>query len=204
MCAALCALDTDICQQTQSGGQLSRALFQVGRCAADRQDSFAQLADVGVGLAGGHGEFVAELVHILLAGFKVQRSHGVCYKVRSIGEVHAARSGQIQHAGQDLGGLVGIVTGKCEVVQGVRCLCSGERCCAAHLFGLGRQRLNLVYRSAHRRSDLRHRRLKAHADSDRRGRQLGDLSSSGFDHTGDQLSCRHRHGAQTLIKTARI
>ena len=55
MGAALRALDTDIGQQTEGGGQLGGALFEVGRCAAHGQDGFAELGNVGVGLAGGHG-----------------------------------------------------------------------------------------------------------------------------------------------------
>ena len=115
--AALSALEAYVCQQAECCGQLGGAVLEVGSSAADRQDGLAQLGDVGVGFAGGHGQLVAEVVYIVLVGLDVQGGHRVRDEVRSIGEVHAACGSQIQHRGQHLGGFVGIVTGKGQIIQ---------------------------------------------------------------------------------------
>ena len=116
VCAALCALDADVCQQAQGGGELGGATLQVRGGAAHRQDGFAQLTDVCIRLAGCLGQFVAELVHIRLAGLEVQRGHSIGDQIGRIGQIHAARCGQVQDAGQHLGGLVCIVASKRQIV----------------------------------------------------------------------------------------
>ena len=72
MGTALRALDAHVCQQTQRSGQLGGAAFQVCGGAAHRQDGFTQLRNVGIGLAGRHGQLVAEVVHVLFVGLDVQ------------------------------------------------------------------------------------------------------------------------------------
>ena len=202
MCAALCALDADVCQQAQGGGELGGATLQVRGGAAHRQDGFTQLADVGVGFAGRLGQFVAELVHILLVGLEVQRGHSIGNQIGRISQIHAARCGQIQDAGQHLSSLVGIVASKRQIVQSVRCLCSSERCSAAHLLGLVRQALDLIHTHAHGGSHLGHRGLETHADTDRGLCQLCQFSGGSLCQPGDQIACGYRHCAQALVEAA--
>ena len=85
MGAALCAFQADICQQAQRRGQFRGAFLQIGSSAAHRQDGFAQLCHIGIRLTGGHGQFVAELIYILLGRFEPQRGHGVGDEVGRIG-----------------------------------------------------------------------------------------------------------------------
>ena len=200
--ATLCALDADVCQQAQSGGELGGAALQVRGSAAHRQDGFAQLTDVCIRLAGRFSQFVAELVHILLVGLEVQRGHSIGDQIGRIGQIHAARCGQVQDAGQHLGGLVGIVSSKRQIVQSVRCLCSSERCSAAHLLGLVRQALDLIHTHAHGGGHLGHRGLEAHADTDRSFCQLCQFSGGSLRQPGDQIARGHRHCAQALIEAA--
>lgn len=202
--AALCALDAYVGQQAEGGCQLCGAALQVGCGAADRQDGFTQLGNVGVCLTGSHSQFIAELVYVLLVGFDVQRSHGIGDQIRRIGQIHAACSSKVQHAGQDLGGLVCIVACQRQIIQRVRCLCSGELGSAAHLLGGVGQALDLIHGGAHRSRHLRHRCVKAHAYADRGLRQPCQLAASGFGKIRNQVSGGHRHGAYALGKAASV
>ena len=83
--ATLGALNAHVGQQAEGGGQFRSAALQVCGSAAHRQDGFAQLGNVGVRPAGSHGQLVAELVHVLLAGLDVQRGHGIGDKVGGVG-----------------------------------------------------------------------------------------------------------------------
>ena len=85
MGAALRTLDAHVRQQTQGRGQLGGAPLQVGCGAAHRQDGFTQLRNVGIGLAGRHGQLVAEVVHVLLVGLDVQRGHSIGDEVGGVG-----------------------------------------------------------------------------------------------------------------------
>ena len=202
MGAALSALDADVGQQAQCCGQLRGAALQVGGGATHRQDGFAQLTDVCIRLAGRFSQFVAELVHILLVGLEVQRGHSIGDQIGRIGQIHAARCGQVQDAGQHLSSLVCIVSSKCQIVQSIRCLCSSERCSAAHLLGLVRQVLDLIHTHAHGGSHLGHRGLETHADTDRSFCQLCQFSGGSLRQPGDQIACGYRHRAQALIEAA--
>ena len=83
--AALRALDAHVRQQSQRRGQLGGAAFQVCGGAAHGQDGFTQLRNVGIGLAGRHGQLVAEVVHVLLVGLEVQRGHSIGDEVGCVG-----------------------------------------------------------------------------------------------------------------------
>ena len=85
MGTALRALDAHVCQKTQRSGQLGCAALQIGCGAAHGQDGFTQLRNVGIGLAGRHGQLVAEVVHVLLVGLDVQRGHSISDEVGGVG-----------------------------------------------------------------------------------------------------------------------
>ena len=202
MGAALCANVTDIGQLAECGGQFGGAALQIGCGTAHRQNGLTQLGYCSACMARCNSQLVAEFVHVLLSGFNLKRSHGLCNQIGRIGQIHAARCGQVQDAGQHLSSLVGIVASKRQIVQSVRCLCSSERRSAAHLLGLVRQALDLIHAHAHGGSHLGHGGLEAHADTDRSFCQLCQFSSGSLRQPGDQIACGYRHRAQALIEAA--
>ena len=202
--AAFSALDAHVGQQTEGGCQLCGTTLQVCGGTADRQNGFTQLGNVGVRLTGSHSQFVAELVYVLLAGFDIQRGHGIGDQIRRIGQIHAACSSKVQHAGQDLGGLVCIVACQRQIIQRVRCLCSGERGSSAHLLGGVGQVLDLIDTGAHGGCHLRHGRIKAHAHADRDLRETCQLAGGCFGEIRDQSAGGHRHAAEPFVKATSI
>ena len=202
--AAFGALNAHVGQQTEGGCQLCGTTLQVCGGTADRQNGFTQLGNIGVRLTGSHSQFVAELVYVLLAGFDIQRGHGIGDQIRRIGQIHAACSSKVQHAGQDLGGLVCIVACQRQIIQRVRCLCSGERGSPAHLLGGVGQALDLIDTGAHRGRHLRHGRVKTHAHADRSLRKACQLAGGRFDEIRDQSAGGHRHAAEPLVKATSI